>query len=656
MYPFTAIVGQEKMKMALILNAINPKIGGVLIRGHKGTAKSTAVRGLADLLPEIEVVEGCPYSCDPHDLSKVCPECKERIFLDKSLPSRKRKVWVVELPVSATEDRVVGSIDFEYAIREGRKRFEPGLLALANRGIIYVDEVNLLNDHIVDVLLDAAAMGINEVEREGVSYSHPAHFILVGTMNPEEGELRPQLLDRFGLCVRIEGISDPEQRVELIKRREEYDVDPEAFIEKWRPEQKRLTEQIFAAQERLEDVMISSDSLKLIARICLENCVAGHRADVVMDMTARTIAALKSQNEVGEEEIFEAAELVLPHRMREVPPLRKQQPPPEPPHREEQNRKEREEDREEDREEQKEQREHKKPPSRPQSQDGSPRLIQEIVFAVGKPFPVRRIEHGRDGILRRGSGRRSRTKTASKSGRYVKSTEVRMSGDIALDATLRAAAPYQLRRKRNDLAIAIETEDIREKIREKRIGNFLLFVVDASGSMGANRRMIEAKGAILSLLLDAYQKRDKVGMVTFRKSAAEILLPPTSSVELAQKRLEELPTGGRTPLSRGLALAHKVAKNHLRKDPNISPLLVVITDGKANVSIGEDDPFTEALRVASVIRTEERVKSLVIDAEANGFINFGLAEELAQALGGQYFRLEDLRASSIVQVIKEMLQ
>jgi len=318
-YPFAAIVSQEEMKKGLLLNAINPKLSGILIRGEKGTAKSTAVRALAALLPEIEVVSDCHFSCDPGDITTMCTQCRERIQAGEELPRTRRKMRVVDLPVSATEDRVVGTLDIEQAIKKGEKHFEPGVLAQANRSILYVDEVNLLDDHIVDVLLDSAAMGVNTVEREGVSFTHPANFILVGTMNPEEGELRPQLLDRFGLCVNITGIPDPALRVEVIKRRAAFEENPEEFALQWKAEEEKLSRQIVTAIELLPQVTISDEMLSLIARIAIEMGVDGHRADLVMMKAAKTMAALNGREEVTEEDVRRSVDLALLHRMRRKP-------------------------------------------------------------------------------------------------------------------------------------------------------------------------------------------------------------------------------------------------------------------------------------------------------------------------------------------------
>lgn len=318
-YPFAAIVGQEKMKKALILNIINPKLGGVLIRGEKGTAKSTAVRALAELLPERDQVEGCPFSCDPAEANLLCSRCAEEKRLGNTQGTVKRLMKVVDLPVSATEDRVVGTLDIEHAITKGEKKFEPGILAQANRNILYVDEVNLLDDHVVDVMLDSAAMGVNTVEREGISYSHPSRFILVGTMNPEEGDLRPQLLDRFGLVVDVAGERETGQRVEVIRRRLDYEEDSGAFSHRFEPQQQELVAHIARAQGLLGQVTYDDSILELAARISIELGVDGHRADIGMIKTAMTLAAWHSRSAVTENDLLEAAELVLPHRMRRRP-------------------------------------------------------------------------------------------------------------------------------------------------------------------------------------------------------------------------------------------------------------------------------------------------------------------------------------------------
>lgn len=320
-YPFSAIVGQELMKEALLLNVVNPRLGGVLIRGEKGTAKSTAVRALASLLPEMDVVGGCPFACKPggpDDLGGLCAECAAKAQAGSLVPTR-RRVRVVDLPVGATEDRVLGTLDLEAAIKKGEKHFEPGILAEAHRGILYVDEVNLLDDHIVDVLLDAAAMGVNTVEREGVSFSHPARFVLVGTMNPEEGELRPQLLDRFGLCVQVEGILDIDSRVEVVKRRAAYEENPADFAEAWAHKEQAVADRVERARALLPRVGLPDELLRMVAQIAVDMGVDGHRADLVMLKTAKTLAALDGRDMASREDVGRAAELALPHRMRKKP-------------------------------------------------------------------------------------------------------------------------------------------------------------------------------------------------------------------------------------------------------------------------------------------------------------------------------------------------
>ncbi|MFH1666840.1 MAG: putative cobaltochelatase [Elusimicrobiota bacterium] len=652
-FPFTAIVGQEKMKKALILNAINPLLGGVLIRGEKGTAKSTAARALADLLPQMDVVEDCIFGCNPHNTHEMCAVCRERVEKGGKLPVAGRKMKVVDLPLGATEDRVLGTLDIEKAIKKGEKHFDPGLLAEVNRGILYVDEVNLLDDHLVDILLDAAAMGLNNVEREGVSYSHPAKFILVGTMNPEEGELRPQLLDRFGLCVEVHGLTDPEQRAEVVKKCIEYEKSTHGFEKKYEQEQIKLRRSIVKAQEIFAQVVYSDDILKLITRIAIDMGVDGHRADIAMVKTAQTIAAYHRRKDVTEEDVKEAAELVLPHRMRRKPFQQPQL------------------DRDKIEQSIKKQREdnHQQKGTKPQdpengeqneekNEEPTPGKSSETNFKTGEPVPIKKLEPPGDRIIRTGSGRRSDTKTDSKSGRYVRSRIPEgKPNDIAFDATLRAAVLYQKERTENRKtgnAVVIEHRDIRQKVREKKVGNTIVFVVDSSGSMGANRRMIETKGAILSLLIDAYQKRDRVGLVAFKGDKAEVLLPLTSSIELAKKRLEELPTGGRTPLSKGLLAGYGLFQNELRKKIKIKPLLVLISDGKANVGIDQANIFEEVKNIAGEIKNSG-INSIVIDTES-GMICFNKAREIATLLGGNYYKLEDLTANNIVRTVEEFIK
>ena len=668
-YPFSAIVGQDQLKLALLLNAVSPTIGGVLIRGEKGTAKSTAVRALAAMLPEIEVVRGCPYSCDPRLPDDLCDQChKSRDRLETvSRPAR-----VVTLPLNATEDRVVGGIDFNLAVKKGRRIFQPGLLAKAHRGFLYVDEVNLLDDHIVDLILDAAAMGRNVVEREGISFTHAARFVLVGTMNPEEGELRPQLLDRFGLCVEVASEKELENRADLMWRREKFDADPIGFFQRYEKENDETSRQIVAARDFLKKVIFPGHYRKSVCELCEENNVAGHRADLVIERAARAMAALHRHEQVTVEDIQEVAGMALTHRRRQTAA----QPPPPPPEHDhdhdqeedQQNQDDQEEPREENQPEQSPmeaspdgQAEDAEPPDHDekqyqpeqQAEDGENDVLEQI-FEVGDTFKVKKFASPKDRVFRRGSGRRSRTRIAQKQGRYVKSTYSTDKGDVALDATLRAAAPYQLRRKNGQgLAVVLKPEDIREKIREKRIGNFLLFLVDASGSMGARGRMTASKGAVMSLLLDAYQKRDRVALISFRKDEASVNLPPTGSIELAANLLAEMPVGGKTPLSAGLAKSYDVLRNYMLRDPTARPIVIIITDGKSNVALGEKKPLIEAMELGARMSLDERLRFIVVDTEKKGLVNFGLARDLAGAMNAQYFQIEDLKADTLLNIVKE---
>ncbi len=662
--PFTAIVGQERMKRALILNAINPRIGGVLIRGEKGTAKSTAVRALAELLPEIDVVKGCPFNCNPYDEREMCDLCYARRTNGDELEIERRRMWVVDLPLGATEDRVVGSIDVERAIKEGIKALEPGILAAANRGILYIDEVNLLDDHVADVILDSAAMSINVVEREGVSVSHPARFILVGTMNPEEGELRPQLLDRFGLQANVESIDDATKRVEIVKQVESFEKDPEEFRDRYRTEQEELRDRIVHAKRILSEVEISDDLLELAAETCIKFGVGTHRAEIVINRTAKAIAAFDNRKEVGLEDIKEAIELALPHRMRRKPfesPIL------------EMNKLE------ETIQELKQEQEHKhRHEHRSESgtdmgegtsqngalpDDTTRDAENERVFEIGKPIDAKTVRHDkmdRSRSYRSGTGRRTPALSTHR-GRYLRHRYPKNGGpimDIAFDATIRAAAPYQKSRKAaagSNLAVVIRGEDIREKVRMCRVSTATMFVVDASGSMGAEQRMTSAKGAVFSLLLDAYQQRDKVGLVAFRGNRADVLLPLCSSVDLAYKSLKELPTGGRTPLAAGLETAINMLTAEQARNESVIPVLVLLSDGRANVSRGMADIKAEIRAISEYARVKG-IHTIVIDTEvvSSSFIQMqlGYCREIASYSGGNYYPIADLTSERVQEIVR----
>ena len=676
--PFTAIVGQEKMKKSLILNAINPRIGGVLIRGEKGTAKSTAVRALAELLPEIEMVKGCPFNCNPYDEGEMCDLCYAKKTNGENQEVAKRRMWVVDLPLGATEDRVVGSIDVEKAIKEGIKALEPGILAAANRGILYIDEVNLLDDHVADVILDSAAMSINVVEREGVSVSHPSKFILVGTMNPEEGELRPQLLDRFGLQASVESIDDADKRVEIVKLVGSFERDPEEFRARFEGNQKELREKIVQAKQIVNEVEISDDLLKITADTCIKLGVRTHRAEIVIDRTAKTIAALDGRKKVTFEDIKEAMELALPHRMRrkpfEPPSLDTEKLDETMSDAKKQHKEEKEENKQQQRKEEEEKREKKgdsehqhkneQLDENPKSEDDNEDIKKpqkESVFNIGDSIDTQAVrqKQKKDRTYRRKIfGRRVPTLSLRNNGKYVRhgfpKGEIK---DVALDATIRAAASYQKERKHDfDLAVVIKTQDIREKIRVGKVSTATMFVVDASGSMGANRRMESAKGAVLSLLLDSYQQRDKVGMVAFRGNQADTLLPLCSSMDLAYKRLKELPTGGRTPLAAGLEKGLNLLLNEKQKDEGAIPVLLLISDGRANVSSGSGNKEIEKELLALAEQARAKgINMIVIDTEvvSKSFIQMqlGYCREIASYSGGKYYPIADLTSQAVHDIV-----
>ena len=653
-FPFSALVGQELMKKALILNAINPKIGGVLIRGEKGTAKSTAVRAFARLLPAIEVVADCPFSCDPSG-AHLCPTCAERQAAGETLATASRPVRVVELPVSATEDRVVGSLNLERAIKEGERAFEPGLLASANRGILYVDEVNLLNDHLVDVLLDAAAMEQNYVEREGVSLAHPAQFILVGTMNPEEGDLRPQLLDRFGLAVEVTGIDDPSARAEVVRRRIAFESDPGGFISRWQQQEEQERERIARAQRTLGLVVLSEHMLEVIARLCASYQVDGLRGDIVVYKTALALAASAGRREVTLQDVREAAELALRHRRRRSPL---------------DNLSQSRENLDQVFQQLADEMDRPSPTESPDSFDNddgetSPAGAEQV-FAPDNtpvrlpdppPTPTWRMQRRRDTLR----GRRTGAQGEGAHGHFVRARpaagEGLTWGNLALDATLRAAAPHQLLRHRQQPGrplLLIRKSDLHAKLRESKVANLLLFLVDASGSMAARQRMSAVKGAVVSLLTDAYQKRDRVGLIAFRGARAQQLLAPTNSVDLAERELRALPTGGRTPLAHALYFAAEVIDRQQHADAVLTPWLVLLSDGRCNVPLQTDDPFADALTAAAHLK-ERRVYSLVIGSEAARY-RMGLSERLANALGGRHLYLEELDGGSIAATVRREIK
>ena len=582
-----------------------------------------------------------------------------------------RQVRIVDLPVGATEDRLVGSLDIEQAIKSGEKNFEPGLIAAAHRGILYIDEVNLLNDHLVDVLLDAAAMGRNYVEREGISVSHDAEFMLVGTMNPEEGDLRPQLLDRFGLAVEVDGVFEPPERREVVRRRMAFESAPFDFMDAWAEAEQAERDRLLSSQRLLGEVIVPDDILELITDICAEYQVDGLRGDIVMYKTASTIAAYEGRTVVDVEDVREAALMALLHRQRRQPfqqphlvteqldnmleDFQNQQRDREP----SADNESRQDDPADDSDREPD------PPDDEATDDPADAALGDEWFEIGDPYAVQNLQvQPPDRRARRSSGRRATTVSGTSVGRYVGArVPESAASDLALDATLRAAAPYQQSRRTTaeseTSALLIEPWDVREKVRETHTGSLILFVVDASGSMGAQRRMVAVKGAVMSLLLDAYQRRDRVGLIAFRGTGAELLLPPTGSVEMAQWCLQEMPTGGRTPLARALYVAMETLETERLKDRDVLPLLVLMSDGRANVSLAGDQltrlasPDDEVQNLATMI-AEAKIPAVVVDTEQD-FIKLGLAQGIADSMSARYIKLDDLAAESLADAVRREL-
>lgn len=625
-FPFVAVSGQPEARLALTLAVICPGLGGVLLCGEKGTAKSTLARGLASLLPDIGQT-GC----------------------------------FVDLPLGVGEDRLAGCIDLEQAVVHGRIVCQPGLLSRADGGVLYVDEVNLLPDHITDMLLTAAASGRFRLEREGLTAEVESRFVLVGSMNPEEGSLRPQLLDRFGLCVEVAAVRDVAGRVALLRDLEAFEADPRAFVASRAQDREAWVRRLIRARRLYPVVGLTDPARERAVALAAQAGVAGQRAEILLSRAARAFAAWKNRADAGPDAVMAVAELVLAHRRREVsPPTQERQDSPQPPEHDtkkphplrenpapEENRAE-----------------GASPPQESPRDTGdgqgeeehaqgvaSATQLREEVFEVGETFHLKPIALRRDRLRRKaGSGRRTQTKTQERQGRTVGDRTAGEIRDLALDATLRAAAPRQLARRKSRTGgpvVLIRKDDLREKVREKRVGALVVLVVDASSSMGAARRMREAKGAVLSFLLDAYQRRERVAFVAFRGNGADVLLPPTGSLERAYRLLEELPTGGKTPLAHGLLAGYRVIEVELRKNPSTIPLLLVMTDGRTNVPLSGGKPLAEALDMGERIARDGRIRSIVVDTESDHINAMGLAARLAEVLHARHIKVDALRAEQL---------
>lgn len=626
-FPFAAICGMEKAKEAILLTLVNPFAGGLLLSGEKGSGKSTLVRSARELVD-------APW---------------------------------VEIPISVTEDRLFGSIDAEEAIRSGHKKLLPGLIDEADKGIIYMDDVNLLRDDLLSAVLNIREAGGYRLERDGLSEERKTAFTVLAVMNPDSGTLSASSLDRFGLFAEADPSCDEQARQEIIRRVLAFEKDGIAFRAQWQEETEALKKKVEEARNALGSVEVSDAMVQLAAVYTLKAHVAGHRADIYLIEAARAEAALAGRKYVLPKDLEKAAEFVLPHRMRKA---EEQQPPEDmrPEQQEEENRppeKEPEQpsasetefshppeaqppqmDTEDADDSNHEQNEDNAQMSNPRGQ--SRERVDDADLHVN--LPPMWIEPSKDRKPKKGSGKRSLTMTDLMQGRYVRAEIPRAkTSDIAFDATLRAAAPYQRARPSNGCAVVIRKEDLRSKVREKRTGNIFLFVVDASGSMGARERMKTVKGVIFKILLDAYQKRDRVGMVAFRKKQAEVLLPVTRSVDFAQKKLASMPTGGKTPLAKGLLKAEDVLDMLYRQDANQDPVVILITDGRATSPLNKGtNPVTDAMEEAKRIG-RRHIPVAVIDTES-GFIKLGLAKKLAKAMGASYFQVDKISEDQLLHI------
>ena len=642
-FPFSAIVGQQQMRLALILNAIDPSIGGVLICGRRGTGKSTAVRAFTNLLPPITGIADCPYFCDPTAPQWMCSTCQARYEHKETLPLAQRPVHLATLPLNASEDRVAGSFDLAAALASGISHFVPGLLAAANRGFLYVDEINLLNDHIVDLLLDAAALGVNRVERDNISAVHPARFVLIGTMNPEEGMLRPQLLDRIGLYVEAEDLRDPQTRALVVERRLAYDASPDGFIAQWAEAEQVLHERIKHAQQLLPSVRVSTYLRQVVAMLVDRQLHAeGHRGDLVLLRTARALTTWDNRTEVQLSDIEQAVGLALPHRARtgtvhmqqfaraldQLPTATMDVDIPE-------EIATIDDDIDVDK--------------RGDEREGAAGLSRRLRGEHDVAQVQALITVARDRLARQEAGRRFLSLTTRRSGRFIRSRQAKPVTDIAFAATIRAAAPYQQARGRiNNSKLELRPEDLRQKVRERKTRSLLILVVDGSDSVMARQLMPKTKRVLLALLQNAYEKRDRVAMLVFRFAQGRVVLPPTRNFARARRSVEELYIGGCTPLATGLLEGLRLAETERLRDPTTKPILIVLTDGLANIDLSgnmrHDTPHRDALNVAQEI-TVRQVPAVMIDTNPYPTVTNEAGEkvpsparELAQALAADYYQ------------------
>ncbi len=619
-FPFPAIVGQEKAKLALLVNAVNPLIGGVLLRGDKGTGKTTMVRALADILPEIKVVSNCPFNCDPENPQLMCDSCLEKYMRGEELPVSIRRMKVVDLPLSITVDRLVGTLDFEKAIKEGIRALKPGLLAEANRNILYIDEVNLLDDYVVDVLLDVVAYGWNIIEREGISIKHPCRVILVGSMNPEEGELRPQILDRFGLVVNVEAPMDSETRMEVVKRVEEFWQDPEKFYKKYESEINDLRNRITKARQLLPKVEIDDDLLKTLSETIIKLKIKTHRAEIVTVRTAKAIAALDGRVKVSLEDLKKAMELSLPHRIKAKPFEKTQIQISETINNNEQL---------SGKEKFREQVESYKC-----VHEDLRRVLNEKSINTSSSREMKfKTEHidiminfsrclsrGSDILVMRCSKDARKTIINYPQGfpiTYITPRKVDLIVDLDIHATLLQAATRQ-----STLPIRISFEDLKVRVRRIRIPKVNIILLDSSGSMAIKRRISIAKGLVAKIIEESYIRRNYVSLVIFKDKNADMVVELSRNYEQILDLLDKIPTGGKTPLSHALQLTlNFIDKLKTKFKDGIDVWCYIISDGKANVPLGLAESIHEELSMFLQQFKKMNIKLIVYDTRPTDIID-----------------------------------